>query len=492
MKVLVVDDSKLFQSILLDSFEKASDITPVICQNASSALSILESESVDFFCLSRHLNDSDGLLLVKKIRATKKYKYTPIILFTSEEVADVYADALKSGVTEVFHKKELNQLILFIQRFTLQQQSLSGRVLYIEDTKSQRNMITSLFLAKGLEVDAFASAEDALQSFIKKDYDLVVTDIVLEGVMTGMALTNHIRRLDGEKGEVPILALTGFDDISRRIELFYLGVTDYVIKPVIEQELLARVRNLIHAKQYLSESLKQRKLAETADKAKSDFLSSMSHELRTPLNAILGFSQIIQMDSDELSEDNQENITEIINAGNHLLTLINEILDLATIESGKVKILMEDVDVSNSIAQCISLVTHQANDRGLTIVDKVSAQKYHIHGDIGRFKQVLLNLLSNAVKYNKDNGKIILDADVHDSKRLRISVTDTGEGLTEAQVNKLFISFERFVDNDSVQGTGIGLVITKDLVELMSGTIGVESNPGEGSTFWVELNIFTG
>ena len=490
MKVLIVDDSKLFQSILIEALESEADITPVVCQKSSHALTILESESIDFICVSMHLQDGDGISLTKTIRAMSNHNHTPIVLFTSEDTKDIYVDALKSGVTEVFHKKDLQQLINFIRRFTIQQQPLSGRILYVEDTISQQQLITSLFTDRGLKVDAFATAEEAFESFIQNDYDLVVTDVVLEGSMTGMALTNHIRRLDGEKGDVPILALTGFDDISRRIELFYLGVSDYVIKPVVEQELLARVRNLIKSKQFYFDSLEQRRRAEKADKAKSEFLSNMSHELRTPLNAILGFGQIIEMDTDQLNESNRINLKEIMNAGHHLLSLINEVLDLATIESGKLKLIMEDVSVSSLIEYCVSLISHQAETRQIEIIDNISCKNYHIYADEIRFKQVLLNLLSNAIKYNKDKGKVILDTKIIDNKYLRIYVTDTGDGLNKEQMKKLFIPFERLAANDSTQGTGIGLVITKNLIELMSGSIGVDSEPGKGCRFWIQLKLF--
>lgn len=489
MKVLIVDDSKLFQSMLVDFLENKIDISSVVSQGYSHALSILESDTIDFICVSMHLQDGDGISLSKKIRSTKKHKHTPIVLFTSEDSKELYVKALKSGVTEVFHKKKIEQLVNFIQRFTLQQLPISGRVLYVEDTLSQREVITSIFTSRGLNVDSFSTAEEALESFLEHDYDLVVTDIVLEGSMTGMALTNYIRRLSGEKGDVPILALTGFDDISRRIELFYLGVSDYVIKPVIEQELIARVRNLIKNKQLFFESLKQKQRAEKADKAKSEFLTNMSHELRTPLTAILGLGKILEMESDDLIESHRNYVSKIINAGNHLLFLINEILDLARIESGKIKITMEDIDIGFMVEGCLSLIIGQAQERGIEIENNVSGTSYHVLADMVRFKQILLNLLSNAIKYNRDNGKIIVDTEVLDNNILRVSITDTGKGLTKQQVGKLFVPFERLVDEHVVQGTGIGLVITKNLIELMSGSIGVESVIDKGSTFWVQFKI---
>lgn len=226
---------------------------------------------------------------------------------------------------------------------------------------------------------------------------------------------------------------------------------------------------------------------EKANHAKSEFLSRMSHELRTPLNAILGFSQLLVLDSVGLTETQKNNITEIIDAGHHLLNLINEVLDLAKIESGKLEIFMEQVSLDKVIKKCIVLISPQAELRKIKINDQVSGKGYIVFADNSRLKQVLLNLLSNAVKYNSEQGRIKLSSDLLDKQRIRLSVTDTGNGLSQEQVNKLFHSFERLNSIENVEGTGIGLVITKHMIELMGGSIGVESSLHHGSIFWIEL-----
>jgi len=486
MNVLIIDNTILFHKILAGVFaESHTDLKPIFCDSAAQGLKILEKEEISFICISMYLEDTDGIKLTQTIR--KNHQHTPIILFTSDESYDVYADALSAGVTEVFHKKELQELVNFINRFTLQQQALSGRVLYVEDTLSQREMITQLFKGHGLEVDAFATAEDGWDAYLKNDYELVVTDIILEGGMTGMALTNRIRRLDSQKGDVPILALTGFDDISRRIDLFYLGVSDYVIKPVIEEELLARVRSLINARRFYMESVRQRKRAEAADKAKSSFISQMSHELRTPLNAILGFAQILELDATDFNQDQQKSVMEIIHAGEHLLTLINDLLDMAKIESGRLDISIEEVSIQELIRECLNLSFSHLRERDIEVINELKEQSYKVKADNVRLKQVFLNLLSNAIKYNRDHGKITLAAQVQDNQRLRLSISDSGKGLSEDEISKLFIPFERLGAMEEVEGSGIGLVISKHLVELMGGNIGVESTENRGSTFWIEL-----
>ena len=260
--------------------------------------------------------------------------------------------------------------------------------------------------------------------------------------------------------------------------------------PLIDQfghvyGVLGSYEDITQRKEAEHEIIVSREEAIRASKHKSEFLSRVSHELRTPLNAIMGFSQLVQLD-EELSAENRASIEEIYNAGSHLLLLINEILDLSKVESGRMELKMENVPSGELLDECMSLISPMAQQQGIRIIVPPEADHRLIWADRVRAKQVLTNLLTNAVKYNSPKGEVRVEVEVVDKGGVRISVHDTGPGIPEEKFAGLFETFNRLgQDSDNVEGTGIGLVITKVLMEQMHGRIGYESTVGVGSTFWV-------
>lgn len=231
-------------------------------------------------------------------------------------------------------------------------------------------------------------------------------------------------------------------------------------------------------------------VAEKANLAKSDFLSSMSHELRTPLSAILGFAQLIDTGKPLPTPQQKRNLDQILRAGWYLLDLINEILDLALIESGKLSISLEPVALAQVLSDCQTMIEPQAEKHFIQVNFPEIATPYFVHADRTRLKQVLINLMSNAIKYNKPNGTVIVTCVKQPLGRIRIYVEDSGEGLAPEQIKQLFQPFNRLgQENNAEEGTGIGLVMTKRLIELMGGEIGMESSLGKGSVFWVEMHL---
>ncbi len=229
--------------------------------------------------------------------------------------------------------------------------------------------------------------------------------------------------------------------------------------------------------------------AEKANRAKNEFLSRMSHELRTPLNAILGFGQLLEMD--HLPGEQQESVEHILRSGRHLLGLIDEVLDIARIEAGNLALSLEPVLIIDELQDALDLVQPIAAARNIRLdSDRRELCRRHVAADRLRLKQVFLNLLSNAVKYNHPGGTVTLSCEETGNGRVRVKVTDTGPGIPPDKLTRLFTPFDRLgAEQSEVEGTGLGLSLAKHLVEAMGGTLGVESAPGRGSTFWVELAI---
>ena len=254
--------------------------------------------------------------------------------------------------------------------------------------------------------------------------------------------------------------------------------------------LINLYRQMAEREQVTRDLAAARDQAEQANKAKSEFLSSMSHELRTPLNAILGFAQLLGKGRrDPLSEKQQRQVNQIEKSGQHLLSLINEVLDLAKIESGHMTLSIEPIAMEGVIDDACSTLEASIDAAGLTLQRPPLAKPWQVAADYTRTKQVLLNLLSNAIKYNRPQGSIRMTVE-QQSSELCVRVTDSGYGIAPERQHELFEPFNRLdAEHGTIEGTGIGLAITRELVERMQGQIGVTSTPGQGATFWFTLPL---
>jgi len=325
--------------------------------------------------------------------------------------------------------------------------------------------------------DVLTQGEDRLKIWRKHIYpqDLHIFDDALRDHLAGEAPFDIEYRLISCQGEIRWIRARGravFDEqgVAHMMSGSNMDVTE--VKRAEERVIQAKEQ------------------AENANKAKSEFLSSMSHELRTPLNAILGYTQLFEYDGN-LSGQQMGNVREIRKAGEHLLQLINDVLDLSKIESGKMTISLEPVLVSRVIAECFTLVQPQADARGIRLSTELGSYlQSYIVADHVRFKQALLNLLSNAVKYNNVGGEVEVSLSAQLGQLLRIQVRDTGRGIPAQLQSQVFQPFNRLnAENSNIEGSGVGLVITKQLVEMMNGDLDFSSLDGVGTRFWIDLPL---
>ncbi|MFA9217280.1 MAG: hybrid sensor histidine kinase/response regulator [Sphingomonadaceae bacterium] len=351
------------------------------------------------------------------------------------------------------------------------------------------NNITPAGISDAQEMVARAAALSAeLGTTIQPGFEALVFK-ASRGIEDIYELT-YIRK-DGSRFPA-IVSVSALRDGDDKVIGYLLMGTDNTLRKQAEA-VQALLDQRLHEQQLAlqetnAELESARAIADKANRAKSEFLSSMSHELRTPLNAVLGFAQLLASEQPPPSVGQQRSLDQILKGGWYLLRLINEILDLAMIESGKVTLSQESMGVTDVLKDCQAMMEPLAKKRGITLRFNGPEQRLFVHADRTRVKQVMINLLSNAIKYNRRGGSVTVDCQPAEQAMVCISVADTGAGLDPAQLAQLFQPFNRLGQEEGVEeGTGIGLVVTKQLVELMGGSIDVRSAIGSGTTFSVSL-----
>ncbi|PGY11939.1 substrate-binding domain-containing protein [Bacillus sp. AFS031507] len=281
--------------------------------------------------------------------------------------------------------------------------------------------------------------------------------------------------------------IIGVSDRNRDMKWLSINSTPIKIQEYGEQAALVTISDITERKKMEHAIIQAKEEAEKANLAKSDFLSKMSHELRTPLNGILGFAQLLEMDK-SLNDEQRDFVHEILLGGGHLLNLINDILDLSRIETGKLKVSIEEIDILNIINECINIVQPLANKKNISIHKQLDqSQNTFVLADPIRLKQILFNLLDNAIKYNRESGKVKITCHMEGDEQV-IHIVDTGEGLSVEEYHKVFVPFYR-IEGTQEEGTGIGLSLVKQLVQLMGGKISVTSKKGKGSDFCLRLPL---
>ncbi|QRM19413.1 response regulator [Dechloromonas sp. TW-R-39-2] len=614
VNILLVDNTPLYRDIVQQALGRYRGINLVFAASVEAALKQAATLDFLFYILSWQLSDGGGVELARRLRESGQAPVEPIVLLTASPSAELAQEAMLAGVTELFRKQDVDELITFMRHFLEVHQPMRCRVLYVEDARDQREYLDTQLRDWGMTVDAYSSADEAWLAFQQNEYDLVLCDICLGGHMTGARLINRIRRLAMPRGGTSILAVTAFDNPARRIELFHLGIDDYVLKPISPPELRARLHNLLSRKratersQHLLEAtalgvtvideqgliqsmdanasgmfawpevrdggmplarlledrdgvaiadqlLRQlldagrlsklrltarcgdgkalpielssleieaangarqfalltrdiskelelaayltqaKEAAERAGRMKAEFLANMSHEIRTPLNAIIGMAHILKRHG--LSAEQADRVDKIDSAGQHLLGIISDVLDLSKIEAGKLGLESIPVSIGSIASNVASMVYERAAAKGVRLHVESEPLPKHLMGDPTRLTQALLNYVSNAVKFT-EQGVISLrtriEHETEDGMTVRFEVSDTGIGIETAQLEHIFDAFQQ-ADSSTTRkfgGTGLGLAITRQLAQLMGGEAGVASVVGQGSTFWFTASLKRG
>ncbi|MDP6574118.1 MAG: hybrid sensor histidine kinase/response regulator [Rhodospirillales bacterium] len=395
------------------------------------------------------------------------------------------------------------------------------KVLCIEDDKALARLVQIRLEKHGYAVDTATNGKDGLAMVESAAYEAVTVDYKMPG-MDGLEVLRALVKMEPTP---PCIMVSGAGDLNVALEAIHLGAADYMIKETgtVFFDLLANTietilerKRLIQAKAEAEEALQKandeleirveertrelteevaerkraEKKAETANRAKSAFLSSMSHELMTPLNAILGFGQLLESNSKEqLSESQVEWIDKILNGGQELYDLIRKILSFSEITDGEADFVPRDVDAMGMVGDGLVATRTDADNQGIKLIlDIPDGELPKIRIDPIRGNEILLIFLSNAVLYNQPGGEIRVGVSLENEDWIRISVSDTGQGIPNEKHDKVFLPFQRLGEsNTAISGAGIGLAIAKGLTELMNGCVGFESEEGKGSTFWMEF-----
>ncbi len=527
MRILYVEDSALDadlvrRALLREQPPAQLEVAPTL---AAARAALAGPLRFDLALLDLNLPDGNGLDLLAEIRA--RGLPLAVVTLTSQGDEGLVMTALRAGADDYLAKTEwFPERVAATARGALAAHHCEAarhgqqvRVLYVEHHALDIDLTQRQFAAHApnLRLTCVGNVGEALARLQRvpgadTEVDVLLVDFRLAGD-TGLDLLKTVRQELGL--DLPVVLVTGQGNEDVAALAMRLGATDYVVKrqgyltalPAVIEAAFHRVQagREAEALRALNVTLEQRVAQRTADLAsakdaaeaasrgKSEFLARMSHDLRTPLNAVLGFSQLLELDPTVgASPTALQKVRQVRAAGQHLLAMIDDLLDLGSIESGGLRMAIESVDVGVLLAECVSLTESLAAGRGVMMRCHCAADGVRATADRLRLRQALANLLSNAIKYNRRDG--LVEVAVSDEgDRVLIEVRDTGPGMTEEQLAGLFQPFNRVgAERGNVEGTGLGLVIARQLVDAMGGQIAVRSAPGQGSTFAVRLRRDTG
>ncbi|MDY6940154.1 MAG: response regulator [Cyanobacteriota bacterium] len=371
-------------------------------------------------------------------------------------------------------------------------ESQKPQILIVDDTPTNIQVLSDFLIESGFEVLVAKNGERALKKLEKAEPDIILLDIMMTG-MNGFETCIKLKNWEKTK-EIPVIFMTALSDVVDKVKGLSLGAVDYITKPFQQEEVLARINVQLRLRNLTGQLQQAKQEAEAANQAKSEFLTNMSHDLRTPLNGILGLSQML-VSSPNLTLEERDNLNIIYQSGSHLLTLINDILDISKIEAGKMELDRTDFILGEFLDRVVEMCQFRTKEKGLCFHYQSNISlEFGVRADEKRLRQILINLLGNAIKFTETGSITFQVRDLgsisSSHHKIRFQIEDTGIGIAPKEIDKVFLPFEQAKNTRyNGEGTGLGLAISQKLIQMMGSTLHVNSQPGKGSIFWMDLEL---